>query len=1190
MSSATTYTAANVPTVSSLGTPTGSTAGGTSVVITGNYFTGATGVYFGGVAATSFTVNSATSITATTPAQYAGTVDVTVATWAGTSALATGDRFAYTLASLPMVSSLGTSSGTTGGGTSVTINGSNFTSAIAVTFGGVPAASFTVNSANLITAVSPPQAAGTVDVKVTTNAGTSATAGGDQFTVTAALPTVNSLSSSGGSTAGGTSVTITGTHFTGATGVSFGSVAVPFTVNSDSSISVVSPPEPQGTVDVTVMTFAGTSATGTSDQFTYTNGANPTVSAVTATSGSTVGGDVVTISGTNFTGATGVTFDNVAAAGFTVVSDTAIVAISPAHATTGTIDVQVTTYANTSVISAADHYTYNAPSAPTITSLDPSTSGTGGGTVVTITGTNLLNTTGVSFGGTPAASFYVVSDTVVSAVAPPLAAGTFDVTVTTPAGTSALGSADRFVYTPAPAPAVTSLSPNNGSTAGGTSVVITGTNFTGASSVTFGGVAAAFVINSDTSITATSPAEVSGAVDVIVTTPTGTSATSSSDQFTYNPASQPTVTSLSLTSGSPAGGDVIDIIGSYFTGVTGVQFGTVAAAFTFHTDSWITATVPPQAQGTVDVRVTTTRDISATGSGDQYTYANPTAPTVTGVFPSSGPDAGGATVTVIGSHFTGASAVKFNTTAASSFTVLSDTALTVTAPAGTLTVDITVTTPSGTSSTSSADHYTYNATSAPTVSGRDTPSGSAGTVVVVTGTNFSTASAVKFGNYTATFVIDSDTQITAVAPVQPSGTVDITVTNYATTSGTSSSDQFMYNSASPTVTGVSLNSGPTAGGTNVTVTGTGFTGATAVQFGSVAATSFTVVSPTTIFAVAPAESAGTVDVKVTTPVSTSGTGTADHFTFVADQALTTVSNPSIHATSGVQWSGTVASFSDADAGGTASQFTAITSWGDGTYSVSTVALAGSVFNITDAHTYTALGNYTVVVDVWDVGGSTLEMTGSATVTSGFAPIRPGPKATGTHATATHRVAFHGSVASFVGSIVGGTARSYTASITWGDGHTTSGTIQPTGNNNFSVIGANTYATAGTFTVHVTITDSNGASTTVTTTILVADARQLRDEEDDAPSIMDDPWRPVLGTLVSYVDPNMAETYGSDELTPDATTQTYPADDDIGQPYEDPAIDLSANDALFTALAEQVPVPQFDYDAESGVFDTDDGDA
>jgi hypothetical protein len=277
-------------------------------------------------------------------------------------------------------------------------------------------------------------------------------------------------------------------------------------------------------------------------------------------------------------------------------------------------------------------------------------------------------------------------------------------------------------------------------------------------------------------------------------------------------------------------------------------------------------------------------------------------------------------------------------------------------------------------------------------------------------------------------------------------------------------------------------------------------------------------SATTIFAVAPAESAATIDVRVTTPAGMSATGAADQYTFVADQALSTVLGPAISAQAGVLWSGTVATFSDADAGGTASQFTAITSWGDGQYSRSTVAASGGNFNVNDSHTYSVQGTYTVVVGIWDVGGSSLTISGTAGVSGGgSAPVRPAPKATGTKATATHGVAFKGNVASFLGSIAGGTASNYTASINWGDGHTTTGTIRPTGNNNFSVSGANTYATAGVYTVKITITDSNGASTTVTTTITVSDARQYRDDDDGAPSITDDPWRGDLGTVLAVAD-------------------------------------------------------------------------
>ena len=77
--------------VTSLAPTFGLTTGGTSVVITGSNFTGATAVSFGGVAAASYVINSATQITAVSPAEAAGTVNVTVTTVGGTSAIVAGD-------------------------------------------------------------------------------------------------------------------------------------------------------------------------------------------------------------------------------------------------------------------------------------------------------------------------------------------------------------------------------------------------------------------------------------------------------------------------------------------------------------------------------------------------------------------------------------------------------------------------------------------------------------------------------------------------------------------------------------------------------------------------------------------------------------------------------------------------------------------------------------------------------------------------------------------------------------------------------------------------------------------------------------------------------------------------------------------------------------------------------------------
>ena len=116
-------------------------------------------------------------------------------------------------------------------------------------------------------------------------------------------------------------------------------------------------------------------------------------------------------------------------------------------------------------------------------------------------------------------------------------------------GTVSDGIASQMLAAPAPL-SVVSVSPNSGGIAGGTSVTITGIRFTGATAVNFGSISAAsFTVNSETSITATSPAGSAGTVDVTVTTASGTSAANAGDQFTYN-AGSPVISSLLTASGT----------------------------------------------------------------------------------------------------------------------------------------------------------------------------------------------------------------------------------------------------------------------------------------------------------------------------------------------------------------------------------------------------------------------------------------------------------------------------------------------------------------------------------------------------------------------------------------------------------------------------------------------------------------
>jgi uncharacterized protein with beta-barrel porin domain len=110
--------------------------------------------------------------------------------------------------------------------------------------------------------------------------------------------------------------------------------------------------------------------------------------------------------------------------------------------------------------------------------------------------------------------------------------------------------------------------------------------------------------------------------------------------------------------------------------------------------------------------------------------------------------------------------------------------------------------------------------------------------------------------------------------------VDITVVTPQGTSAASAADRFTFIADPAVVTSVRPVGGPVAGGTRVTINGSGFDGATSVKFGSVVATSFTV-SPngSKIEAVAPAHSAGAVDITVTAPGGSSAANSGDRYTF-----------------------------------------------------------------------------------------------------------------------------------------------------------------------------------------------------------------------------------------------------------------------------------------------------------------------
>jgi hypothetical protein len=263
----------------------------------------------------------------------------------------------------------------------------------------------------------------------------------------------------------------------------------------------------------------------------------PSITTISPTHGEAVGGTIVEITGANLSGTTSVTIGGQNVTDITINSDTSITVTTPLAAPDMLdlpMPVVVTNAAGFSTESV--FYVYDsAVMPPAITTISPSHGSALGGTSIEITGTNFLGTSVVTIGGQAVTSFTYNSPTSITAITPPIPTVggelTQQVVVTSMGGAST--ESVFFTYdadVPPPVvslPSITTISPSYGSVMGGASITITGANFTSATAVTFGGVSAAYTVDSDTQITAITPMfpplPDSLPVAVAVTTPSGVS-------------------------------------------------------------------------------------------------------------------------------------------------------------------------------------------------------------------------------------------------------------------------------------------------------------------------------------------------------------------------------------------------------------------------------------------------------------------------------------------------------------------------------------------------------------------------------------------------------------------------------------------------------------------------------------------
>ena len=494
-------------------------SGGTQITITGSHLTSVTAVDFGSMAGTNLSINTAgTQLTVDSPAEAAGVVDVKLASLgAAGGSLDTGVKFYFE--GVPAVTSVSPKTVDAAGNTQVTITGTGLYPASAVYFVNTQdttlkyaALSFVDDSPTQIVAAAP---GGLVEVDyyeyvtATTPAGTSPNPGTNgEVSFANTPPTIAGISTTTGPAEGGTPVTITGTNFYGAYEVLFGEQPerTSLDVISETRISVVSPENYPGTYPVTVVRNDGVS---NSVNFTYT--ASAYITSVSPSSGLVTPGTLVTITGVNILPFEDVIdFGSIALTPLTV-SETTITAISPvlpASYQGTTVDIKIFTNYGWTPVSPADEFSYVSPGLG-ISSLSQSSGPVGGGTTVTITGTNLANATAVDFGSVAGT---IVSgtntSTSIEAVSPPSQGynpGTVNVTVQTPYGPTPSVPADDFTYY-ATGPVVSGVSPEIGMVGAQTTVTISGSGLSNPSAVNFGGVQGTIVSFTDSQIVAKSPA------------------------------------------------------------------------------------------------------------------------------------------------------------------------------------------------------------------------------------------------------------------------------------------------------------------------------------------------------------------------------------------------------------------------------------------------------------------------------------------------------------------------------------------------------------------------------------------------------------------------------------------------------------------------------------------------------------
>lgn len=501
-------------------------------------------------------------------------------------------------------------------GTAVSIEGANFASnGTTVIFPGVSTGVSASYIAPTEVSAIVPSGAGNGPITVTTGAGTNVST--NNF-LASNLPTIASFSPT--AAAIGASVTIFGGNFFAGAEVKFGSVTA-------SSVDIVSTTEivttvPSGAVTgpITVSTTNGSVTTASN----FLTGAGPVVTGFSPSAGAV--NSTVSISGLNLSSANAVTFNGVSETITGYGGDTNLQVDLVNSAGTGPIKVTM----GTASFTTSSNFTNT--SAPFVTGFNPVVGPPG--STVTINGLNFTGTPTVKFGSSPA-SATLIGPTQISATVPSISVGNYPIEVVTSSGNFTTGS--NFLITGA-GPVISSFTPANG--VRGTSVTLTGANFSDLTSVKFDGVSASYTSTSTSQITAAVPDYTASGVITV----TSTSGSGTGPSLFYL---QPWITSLSTNGGIVNA--AFTITGRSLTNASTVKVNGINYNFS-SSDSAIVASIPSNAtSGQIEITTPGGAFISTNNFGIQ--------PKVYGFSPDIGP--AGTLVTISGTSLFDVTSVEF---------------------------------------------------------------------------------------------------------------------------------------------------------------------------------------------------------------------------------------------------------------------------------------------------------------------------------------------------------------------------------------------------------------------------------------------------------------------------------------------------------------------------------------------------